>query len=349
MSTSLILRLAILAAGTAALTACGGVAGVVYGHSSATAAAEPGVDTYLCQGSTEDDLLQWRDSGGYLSGTYQQAQIAGQAPSEQVSSSTGSLSGTLNGTAITLDINGPQDLYGTLSGGQLSLNVPQSGGSIQTATCGQSSVDDWNKAVSALNGQAASDNQAANQAQASASQAQAQAAQESSAQGDVSMLRQDTSLSGDVSQIAGDVKSTDGDVAQTRADAANGNGDNCTNASSTVYNDAASTVYNDVLSTAYNDVLRAGDDISTLRKDISTVQGDQSALANAGLPGTPGADAAVSAAQAAISSAIYTVNGYVDHLNGDLSTSYAVADAVGTGACAGDGPGQAPAGLDHLT
>jgi hypothetical protein len=188
------------------------------------------------------------------------------------------------------------------------------------------------------------------QASASASAASAQAAQsaESSAADDLAALKQDTSLSGDVSQVGGDVTQTGSDLRQTRSDAAGGNGDQCINASTTVYNDAATTVYNDVLTTVFNDAGRTADDIATLRKDIATVQGDQSALASSGLPGTPGARAAISAARAAISSAISTVNGYIDHANGDLSAAYTVANSVGTGACAGDGPGKAPSGVDRL-
>ena len=74
------------------------------------------MDSYLCSGTTSDELLQWRDSGGDLSGTYQYADLSGQAPSEQVSSSSGNLTGTLDGTAITMSIGLSQDLYGTLSG-----------------------------------------------------------------------------------------------------------------------------------------------------------------------------------------------------------------------------------------
>jgi len=131
-------------------------------------------------------------------------------------------------------------------------------------------------------------------------------------------------------------------------DVANGNSDQCINASTTVYNDAATTVYNDVLTTVFNDAGTTATDIASLRKDIATVQGDQSALASAGLPGTSGAGTAISAARSAIFSAIGTVNGYIDHANRDLRAAYAVANAVGTGACAGDGPGQAPSGIDHI-
>jgi hypothetical protein len=172
------------------------------------AAAEPGVNTYLCQGTTNDTLLQWQDSGGYLSGTFQQVTLSGSPPDEQASSSQGSVTGTLNGTAITLQIGDLQPAYGTLSGGQLTINIPQQDGTIRAATCNQASIDDWNSAVSALDNRAANDNGQAQQASASASAASASAAQESSSKDDLNTLKTD-SLSGDVSQLAGDVTGTD--------------------------------------------------------------------------------------------------------------------------------------------
>src|SRR5260370_39097227 len=103
------LGIVLLAAG------CGG--GIIpVGHSSAThsAGAEPGGDSYLCSGITSDELLQWGDSGGDLSGTYQYADLAGQAPSGQVSSPSGSLTRTLNGTGSTMSISLWQYMYSTL-------------------------------------------------------------------------------------------------------------------------------------------------------------------------------------------------------------------------------------------
>jgi hypothetical protein len=303
---------------------------------------------FTCSGTTNATLLQWQDGNGYLSGSYEYSSISGQAPQEQVTSNSGNLTGTLNGATISLSIGLQQPLYGTLDGGQLTLNVPQADGSFQAGTCNSGSLSDWNGAVAALDSQATSDNSTALDQQAQASTTAANQQQEQDAQADVSTLTQDATFSSDVNNIATDVQSTDTDLATTRSDAANGNGDQCINASTTVYNDAATTVYNDVLTTAYNDAGTISTDISTVRGDIRTVQSDQAALANRGLRATPGATDAISAAHAKIASAIFTVNADIDHANGDLATAYQLANSVGTGTCAGNGPGTPPAGLSHL-
>jgi hypothetical protein len=303
---------------------------------------------FICSGTTNATLLQWQESNGNLSGSYEYSSISGQAPQEQVASNSGNLTGTLKGMAVSLSLGLQQPLYGTLNSGQLTLNVPQGDGSFQAGTCTSGSLSDWNGTVTALDSQASSDNSTTLEQQAQASTAAANQQQEQDAQADVNTLTQDTSFSSDVDNLANDVKSTDNDLAATRSDAANGNGDQCINASTTVYNDAATTVYNDVLTSAYNDVGTLSTEISTVRRDISTVQSDQAALANGGLPSTPGTMDAISVAQARIASAISTVNADIDHVNGDLAAAYQTANSVGTGACAGSGPGTPPTGLSHL-
>jgi hypothetical protein len=310
--------------------------------------AQPGVTSYLCPFNDEWLLLQWdSNQGSDLNGTYQDAKITGQVPQEQVTSSNGDFSGTENGSAITVVFD-TVTWYGKTSGSSITLNVPQPGGTIQPVTCNSSGLARWNTSVSTLDNQAASDNNTYLQRQASASSAAAQASQESTAQADVTTLQQD-SLSGDVSQIGGDVTQTDNDLARTRSDAANGNGYDCENVQDTVYNDAATTVYNDVLTTVLNEADNLGTDIAKVRKDITTVQNDQAALSTARLPGTSGAGAAISAAQNMIATAIATANADIDHANSDLSAAYAVADSVGAGSCAGDGPGNPPSGVSHLS
>jgi hypothetical protein len=344
-------RILIILTMAAALAGCSSAAGSPTAGKAvaqnATPASEPGIATYLCRFSNGDLLLQWTNGNSYITGTYQDAALSGSPPQESVNTTQGSLSGNVSGSGITLDV-GTATWYGTITGSSVTVNIPQQDGTIQPAACDQSSVSGWNDAIASLNSQADGDNNATLQQQAQASSQAANQQQEQNAQEAVNTLTQAADVSGAVNAIANDVQTTENSLATTRADAANGNGNECLNASTTVYNDAATTVYNDVLTTAYNDLQTVASDISTVRADVSTVQSDQSALQSGGLPTTTGASAAISGAQAAIASAITTVNADIANLNADLDTAYQIADSVGTGTCAGDGPGTPPAGLGDL-
>lgn len=185
----LIGKLAAIGVGMAVLA--GSTTAVLYADHTNT--AEPGVATYLCSHSTFDTLLQWRDRGSHLSGTWEQVYLSGQAPSQSVSSNSVGLSGTLNGTAITLSIGQYQPMYGTFSGGHITMNEPQPDGTIQATTCTQASIADWNKTVDTLTRQASSNNAAAQAAANAASAAQAQQQAVNQASTDDGQLDQDVS------------------------------------------------------------------------------------------------------------------------------------------------------------
>ncbi len=161
---------------------------------------------------------------------------------------------------------------------------------------------------------AAEQQQAASVAAASSSAAaqQKSAADQQAEQSALATLVRDASLDSELSSISGDVKKTAADVAQTRADAKAGGGDNCVNASSTVYNDAASAVYNDAQSSLYNDVNTLTQADQSVQKDIAAVQSANQQLASDGLPVDPGASSAISAAQDTTATAKSTANGDID-------------------------------------
>ena len=299
------LGIVLLAAG------CGGI--IPVGHSSAThsGGAEPGVDSYLCSGITSGELLQWRDSGGDLSGTYQYADLSGQAPSEQVSPSSGNLTGTLDGTAITMSIGLSQDLYGTLSGGQLTLNVPQQNGTIQAVTCSQASIDDWNKAVGALTSQAGSDNQQASQAQAQASHDQAVSNAQSSLsrdvtslQGDASSLENDNTLAGDVTTMKQDYQSEQNDWQTEQNDAGtcgvSGDAGGISGDASAIGGDQ-SALQADIGSLQSNGM-------ASVKTDISAISSDVSALRNLGATPSANPSGAIAAGNKALTDAQNAIN-----------------------------------------
>ncbi len=211
--------------------------------------------------------------------------------------------------------------------------------------CSSLPQNGWSEDTGAEQQAQAQDEQAA-QARASAS---ARASDASSAQDDLSTLQADLKAFTNAQQVRDDVTATDGDVKAERQDAANGNGDQCINASTTVYNDAATTVYNDVLTTALNDVDGEQSGIQQLRKEVSAVQNDEATLRSDGLPLLSGMDDAISQGQSKAAQAVSTTNKAIDQLNADLTTAYQVANSTGTGDCANDGPGSTPNGLSHIS
>jgi hypothetical protein len=278
--------------------------------SSPVAGAEPGVTTYLCSGSTNDTLLQWRDSTGGLSGTYESAQLSGQAPSEQVNSSSGELSGTLNGTAITLSIGLSQSLYGTLSNGQLTLNVPQSDGTIRAGTCNQSSLSDWNKAVTSLSSQASSDNDTANQQAAQQQHDQQVSQAQRSLAGEVSSLESDSTTLNNDNSLADTVSQMKSDYGQEQSEWQTVQSDSCQNKSydaGTVGYDAGTVNYD--LGTLNYDVTSLQDGgIQTVRDDLSKVSSDISTIQNLGATPATNSSPAVAAGNKALTSAASAIS-----------------------------------------
>jgi hypothetical protein len=352
-------RILVIAAACAVLGGCGSAvsftsaprAASSAASPSASAVAEPGVATYLCQFSDGDLLLQWTANGGYLDGTYQDAALSGTPPQESVDTTQGALSGGLNGSGITLNINSAT-WYGTVSGSAVTVNVPQQDGTIQPATCDQSSVTGWNSAIASLNSQTSGNNGAAAQQQQQAAQASANAAAQQQAQSDLTTL-QGLSLASDLSKLSGDLSKTSTDLAAEKTVAAagpNADGGDCYNLESNVNYDAEDDVEYDAQDDfGYDLQENLQPDISSARNDVSTLQSDLSGLANMGLPAPQGAQAAITAANDAISGAISTANADISQENGYVSQAYAVANATATGSCAGDGPGSPPAPVQDIS
>jgi len=131
------------------------------GHAAgppSSAASKSGMSIHVCLGNTEAELLKWRDHNGGLSGTFEYLWLSGKAPSEAFNSISSDLSGTLRGTAITLNLGFSHPLRGKLDGGQFSLNIPQPHGTTKTLICQPGNIADWNNATAALTNQVNEDN-----------------------------------------------------------------------------------------------------------------------------------------------------------------------------------------------
>jgi hypothetical protein len=92
--------------------------------------------------------------------------IEGEPPYARVRELSGSVSGTINGSRMTLETTGIEDQCATSSpcSGQfspstLTLNVPQSDGTLGAVEFRAATTTDYNNAVSQLNAQLAQANQ----------------------------------------------------------------------------------------------------------------------------------------------------------------------------------------------
>ena len=316
-------------------------------------AGSSGPSVFLAANSSEVEFIQWQpdSSGSGIQGTIAYDDITGTAPSETVSVASVPFTGTINGSMVTLNVNGGflvgmRTLNATLNGGSLSLSFIGSSGSIQTSTLTQSSTSAYNAAVAALHKRVTRANVLAAQVQAQAAQQQQRAQDQQTAQNDIATLRQDTgSFSGDLSTMANDVKQASKDLGIVQADAAKGRGSYCDN----VYTvgDDTYTVDDDT-ATVGDDVYTMTGDFQTVHQDMATVNGDLQTIANDGGVVPQGASSALSAAHAAIKQAKATANGYIDQVDATDNQAFTIASGMATGSCSGQGPGSPGSLVPHI-
>lgn len=141
-------------------------------------------NAYLASGLTWVDYLQWNSSGV---GSLTDDTLTGTAPDEQVSSAQTPITASVNGSEVTF--TGLQQENGTLTNGTLTLQVLQPNGTLGTDVFTPASQNGFNKAVAALQNEAASDNGTAVQQQAQASKASSNAAAEQTASNDLATVQ----------------------------------------------------------------------------------------------------------------------------------------------------------------
>lgn len=340
--------------GALVLAGCGGT-GPASDGDAANPAVETGQTTFICAGDTSGSLLQWNDLDGALTGSYTYTELSGSAPNEKVSPSSTTLTGTRDGGSVTLSLDvlfARQPLSGTVSGKTLMLNVPQSDGSLQAATCRAGTLEEWNDFVGQLADFADNDNAwyIEQEAQASAAAADARAQQDAA---DALTTVQKFSLADDLAQLADDVEQIRGDLAAEKEAAAlgpNANGGGCYNLTGNVNYAAANSVLYGARNVfgydVQNNLLR---DVADGRKAIGAFRDAVAALQASGLEEPIGVEEAIGAAETEIANGIATANTYTDQVNALVDEAYAVANATATGECAAQAIGAAPAHMDHVT
>lgn len=297
-----------------------------------------GPASYLGTDHADVVFIQWQapTSAGHLQGTMTVDRVAGTAPGETVSVNSIPFTGSISGNSVTLTVTVlfvTEHIFGTLSGGRLTIQSTTSNGTIQSGALVQADVSGYNKAVAALHARVRQANLVAARAQ-----------DEQAAQNDLARL-QGASFSNDLNSLLSDVQQASSDLATLKSDAAQGQGSYCDNVS-TVSDDAYSV--DDDLYSLSSDLTTLTDDIATVRQDISTVSNDVASLSAAGVPAPLGAASDVTAARRMITEVVATANSYIDRANADDTTAYAIANGLATGACAGQGSGSTTALIKHI-
>jgi len=317
---------------------------------TAACSSSPVPAYYLARNASSVLLITWNaPQNGQATGnvTYDSINGNGSDPSAPYSLSvqTDPVTVTINGSAVTFTGFLGASFSGQLGNGQLSITTPPntSTGQIQTGALNSSDAGAYNSAVTALHKTISHDNARAAQAVQQQQITQQHQQDQQTASQDATSLTDDTSnLSGDVSNLSGDANTAGTDLQTTQSDASQGPGDQCINASTTVYNDAATALYNDQVTTLANDVTTLQQDISTVKQDITTSQSDLQTLQSDGVSAPANASSAASNAQSAISSAVAKANQDISAVNSDVAQGYQIANGLATGACAGQGPGDPP-------
>lgn len=257
--------------------------------------------SFLCwngPGDNSSTLLQW-PSGSTVAGTYRTAGISGTAPGEQVSDSSGALTGTVSRSQVSLDFGGLQQVFGRLGTG-LVLSMPQPDGSVQPVACKRSTTQRWNAALSNLNQQVSSDNAAAAAQQQQQnianqiSQAQQQLASDvATLTSAATALDTDKSLAGVIAQMQQDYAAQESDYQAELADS-------CIDKPSdaAMVSTDASTVSSDQ-DTLQGDIDSLQD--NTVSQDLTAVQSDANTVTNLGGTPDPDPSAAIAAGNKALS------------------------------------------------
>jgi hypothetical protein len=308
-----------------------------------TGCGSSGPASWLASGSSEVDYITWTPgSNGQITGTMTVDTASGTAPDQSVSSASYAMTGQISGSSVSLTFQNfltSATIDGTVSSGTLSLQFPQDSGGIQNATFTTGTTTAFNSAVAQLRQGITAANQAAARQQAQQEHEQADAQAQQAAQADLTTLQDDASFTSDLSQLTSDAQQTGTDLSTEKSDAANGPGDLCDNAIQVT--DDSITVDDDAISVT-DDLNSLTGDIATARQDIATLDNDLNTLSASSLPPPPAAAAAITAARQAITAAITQANTDIGQVNATDAQAHVIGNNLGTGQCAGDGPGSPP-------
>jgi hypothetical protein len=326
----------LIIAGTAAATLLA-AAGCAGSRSSAgpSGSGRPGDPvSYLAASNSKVAFIQWRaTSKGLLHGTITEGNAGASAPAERLSVSSAPFTGTRSGSSVTLTFG---DLYflqtrarGRLSGSTLTVQVPQSDGTIKQARFSQSDEAGYNRAIARLRSTIRDANMLAARQNPANSQA------EQSAQSALNAVYKDSSLASGgrladgLARFAGSIEKAQSDLA-TEKQAASGNNSYCVAAFRAVGD--AQTVDGSLLA-VQGDVQGMMPDISIVRNDIATANAHLRHLTKAGSPPPSSAYGVIANAKVSLTLAIAKANSYIGQVNAIDTQAHSMANNIATRSC----------------
>jgi len=301
-----------------ALAACG------LGGSSHTGPA-----AYLAQDATSVVLVQLNeDNAGHYAGSILNTQEADSSSSDAVTTENLTLTGQHHNGDVTLTIQAglgvSQTWNGTLNGGTLALQIPQSNGTLQRQEFHKGDIDGYNRAVGVLRQQTEARRAAAaaqQQQQASADQQAAQVAAQNKAQTDVdaalaAITKDQPSAVSEQPKLLAAVQGARNALAKEQdalqaVKSGSGSSADCTAVGDLITNlGTATTTVGTAVSDGGSVVIDARSAVSTLQQDLTAAKAALSTLQQAG--GQPSQRDAAAQTIAGADSAQQNVGGAAD-------------------------------------
>jgi hypothetical protein len=298
-----------------------------------TVASASSLNYYIEVTQAEVDFLQFTVSNTKVVGALYSDTLTGSAPSLTISTTEANMTGTDDGGRLTVyfsDSSTP--FFGTVTGSSLSLEVPQSGGTLATIRLNRSSLGAYNQVLTRWHNEINHTNAAAAQAEAAA-QARAQHQQQlldnlngaiATVDNDLSTMQSPGNLSDDLAQVDNDLAQVDNDLAQVSNDNSQLTNDNGSDHStlcgdvSTEYQDAG-VVVSDTHVMVNNAKSTTSPDLQQDQQAIGGAPADWAAywVAQRALP-TYHPTTAIPPLKVAIGDGQATIRQAVEHINGDI-------------------------------
>lgn len=333
------------------------ITGLVFTTQSATYASNApvvylGYSNDTCNGYCTLSMLEFTVTTGRVVGVFYTDTVEGSLPNAYLSSSSERFTGTERGGNLTLYFGsfGATPVFATISGRTLSIQVPQSNGTVEPEQLGKSTLVHYNQAITSWQNVVARANaQAAAQQRAAAAAAARKKQLLDNLNNAITTVDNDLSVMQSPGNLSGDLGQVDGDLGQVKADLGQVHADNRQLSSDAKSGEDHGVLCEDV-AVEYQDAQVTVQDGHVMLQDVGQVAGDvqqtQGAIASAAgdwaiywaaqhalptyRPTTPipPLKVAVGEGDATIRKAVVRVNAAIHKANAYIVQAYALPNAA---------------------